>query len=328
MQRSVAPLAVALALTGAPVSAEVFDHLHCQTIKDPTARRQYGADLMPADASVPVVPGCVVKLPAKLLCAAVAPVNVSPPPPGAQPGSEPGRYLCYKVRCPKAPRVAAVADAFGARSVAVKASSLLCAPLPTPTTSTTTTTTTVDATSTTTTTDTSAPTTSTTLPPPGAAGCVLVNEVMTGGAASAAEEFVEVLNPCAHAVDLGGSRLVYRSAAGTSDLLLFAWPAGTSMPGGAHLVYGSATWTGPKDGELGAGLAAAGGGVAVRDPAGQRLDSVGWGTATNAFVEAAAAPAPAAGSSIGRLPDGADTDDNAADWEVTAGLTPGVPNVP
>ena len=60
---------------------------------------------------------------------------------------------------------------------------------------------------------------------------------------------------------------------------------------------------------------------------GTAIDAVGWGDATNAFVEGTAAPAPPAGSSLERLPGGAagngiDTNDNAPDWFVQAAPSP------
>src|SRR6185436_17403635 len=58
-------------------------------------------------------------------------------------------------------------------------------------------------------------------------------------------------------------------------------------------------------------------------------DAVAWGDATNTFVEGSSAEAPAASSSLERRPGGAagngtDTNDNAADWVVSA--TPGPQN--
>ena len=61
-------------------------------------------------------------------------------------------------------------------------------------------------------------------------------------------------------------------------------------------------------------------------PTGNLVDSVGWGTATNAFVEGTVAAAPATteapGTSIGRIPDGDDTNDNAADFVLDDSPTP------
>ncbi|OLB90463.1 MAG: hypothetical protein AUI15_24790 [Actinobacteria bacterium 13_2_20CM_2_66_6] len=79
------------------------------------------------------------------------------------------------------------------------------------------------------------------------------------------------------------------------------------------------------------GLAGTAGGVGLRDATAKLVDSAGYGTATNAFVETHTATAPpstaAPGSSDIRLPDGHDTDDNSADFTVTAAPTPGTPNV-
>jgi len=76
--------------------------------------------------------------------------------------------------------------------------------------------------------------------------------------------------------------------------------------------------------------AATAGGLGLRDASGTLVDSVGYGTATNAFVEGSAAPAPPAaaapGKSAGRKPDGHDTDDNAADFSVLTSPTPGASN--
>jgi hypothetical protein len=70
--------------------------------------------------------------------------------------------------------------------------------------------------------------------------------------------------------------------------------------------------------------------VALRDSAGAIVDSMGYGDVTNAFVEGRPASAPPAtaspGSSAVRLPDGHDTNDNAADFSVSASPSPGSSN--
>lgn len=149
--RFVLARALVLALAASPSigAAQVPDHLQCFKIKDPSAKAQYFADLVPGDATVPVAPGCKVKVPAKLLCVDVEKQNVTPAPPGAPPAGAARRYLCYQTKCVKAPLAIPVADQFGARTVEAKSSSLLCAPVAeqsTTTTSTSTTTTTVLAT--------------------------------------------------------------------------------------------------------------------------------------------------------------------------------------
>ena len=154
---------------------------------------------------------------------------------------------------------------------------------------------------------------------------VRVNEVATGTAAAAADEFVELVNAGTAPADLSGWKLVYRSAAGTSDITLATFAAGTALaPGGFYLLGGSA-YSSSADATFATGLAATGGAVGVRDAGGALVDSVGWGTATNALVEGSAAPAPPTTtpwSSIARHPDGHDTNANAADFTVTANATP------
>jgi hypothetical protein len=179
----------------------------------------------------------------------------------------------------------------------------------------------------TTTTTPSTSTTTTTLagPEPPSPGCPVVNEVMTGGTSSASEELVEILNPCAVSLTLEGARILYQSASGATQRTLVTWEAGTVLGPGARLLYATSQFPGPVDGSFSSGLSGTGGGVAVVDAAGTLVDGVGYGTATNAFVEGSVAPAPAAGSAIARIPDGADTDDGGSDWQETS-PTPGAPN--
>jgi hypothetical protein len=153
----------------------------------------------------------------------------------------------------------------------------------------------------------------------------VVNEVMTGGAASASEELVEILNPCAAPLALGGARILYQSASGATERTLVAWEPGTVLAPAGRLLYATSAFPGPADGPFSSGLSGAGGGVAVVDAGGTLVDGVGWGTAANEFVEGSVAPAPAGGNVIARIPDGSDTDDGAADWQETA-PTPGATN--
>jgi hypothetical protein len=170
------------------------------------------------------------------------------------------------------------------------------------------------------------------VPRSGGGGAVRINELATGTTASAADEFVELVNAGSAAAEISGFKLVYRSTSGTSDVALATVPAGTTLAPGGFYLFGGGAYAGAKraDQAFTTGLASTGGGVAVRDPGGGLVDSIGYGTATNAFVEAHAAPAPPAtappGSSDIRLPDGHDTNDNGADFAVTATATPGAAN--
>jgi hypothetical protein len=162
----------------------------------------------------------------------------------------------------------------------------------------------------------------------GGAAAIVVNEVQTGGTGSAADEFVELANTGSTAADLSGWKVVYRSAAGTADLVLATIPDGTSLAAGGYYLLGGSAYAGASaaDQAFSTGLASTGGAVGVRNSSGALVDSVGWGTATNALVEGAAAAAPAAGSSIARTPNGHDTNHNDTDLAVDDTPTPRASN--
>ena len=165
-----------------------------------------------------------------------------------------------------------------------------------------------------------------------AVAIVRVNEIATGTSTSAADEFVELVNAGGAAADVGGWKLVYRSASGTSDTTLATIPTGTTIAAGGFYLFGGSAYAGARaaDQSFATGLAAAGGGVAVRDANAVVVDSAGWGTAANAYVEGTVAPAPPTtaqpGASIVRRPDGHDTNDNSADFTVAATASPRATN--
>src|SRR6266849_2672317 len=63
------------------------DHLQCFKIKDTVAKATYTADLTPADTGFPVATGCIVRVPARLLCVDVVKSIVGTQPPGAPAGA-------------------------------------------------------------------------------------------------------------------------------------------------------------------------------------------------------------------------------------------------
>ena len=165
--------------------------------------------------------------------------------------------------------------------------------------------------------------------PPGAQ--VRINEFSTGVDGALTDEFVEIVNAGTASVDLSGYKLVYRSATGTSDVSLGVLPDGTTLAAGAFLLFGGSGYAGahPADLSFSTSLSSSGGGVGLRDPTGTLVDSVAWGTATNALVEGAVAVAPtiaaSPGKSDGRHPNGHDTNDNSVDF-TEGDPTPGAHN--
>lgn len=160
---------------------------------------------------------------------------------------------------------------------------------------------------------------------------IRINEFSVGIEGALGDEFVEIANTGTAAADLSGWKLVYRSGAGTSDVSLGTLADGTMLAPGAFFLFGGSDYAGahPADKSFSAGLASAAGGVAIKDADGNIVDSVGWGEATNAFVEGttAAAPpiAPAPGKSDARHPNGQDTNVNSADFTI-GDPTPGTSN--
>lgn len=118
-------LTCVLAVTVIPCGAQVPDHLKCQEVKDPSGKREFTADL----GGLALEPGCVVKLPAKLLCEQATTANEQPPNAWNVAPAPAGQFLCYKAKCPRRPAAARfVRDRFGDHAVEAKATQLVCAP--------------------------------------------------------------------------------------------------------------------------------------------------------------------------------------------------------
>jgi outer membrane biosynthesis protein TonB len=166
---------------------------------------------------------------------------------------------------------------------------------------------------------------------------LLVSEVQTGGA-SASDEFTELYNGGADPVDLAGLELVYVTSSGSTVTRKATWSASTVLEPGRHLLVANAAgiFASGADATYSGGFAATGGAIVLRPVGGTVIDAMGWGDATNAFVEGTVAPAPAAGASLERRPgglagNGFDTNDNVADFVLQAAPSPqnlGAPPAP
>ncbi|MBM4409680.1 MAG: lamin tail domain-containing protein [Chloroflexi bacterium] len=123
--------------------------------------------------------------------------------------------------------------------------------------------------------------------PPSSA--LLIAEVVTGGT-SASDEYVELTNAGSATLDLAGFEIAYAAATGTTASRKVQWSVSRFLDPGQHLLAANvaglhaaaadATWSG--------GIAATGGTIILRTAAGTVIDAVGWGDATNAWVEGAA----------------------------------------
>ncbi len=152
----------------------------------------------------------------------------------------------------------------------------------------------------------------------------VIGEVVTGGA-SASDEYVELYNAGQASVDLAGLEVAYVTSSGSTVTRKATWTTTTLLEPGRHvlLANSSGVYASVADIVYTGGLSATGGAMVVRPVGGGAIDAVGWGDATSAFVEGTVAAAPPAGSSLERRPGGSagnafDTNDNLADWLVTA----------
>ncbi|HQU91096.1 MAG TPA: DNA/RNA non-specific endonuclease [Pyrinomonadaceae bacterium] len=156
----------------------------------------------------------------------------------------------------------------------------------------------------------------------------------TGTTSDQNDEFIEIHNTSAAAIDLNGSRLVYRSQAGTTDVgPLVAWNTSTILQPGQFYLIASNSYTGGvtpdatySTSACQCSLSASNGGLAIRQgsqDSGAIIDAVGWGTGSNIFFEGTRTTAPGSGNSKTRLQLGCqDTDNNSADFSTSIPWAP------
>ncbi|AKU94287.1 hypothetical protein AKJ09_00951 [Labilithrix luteola] len=162
----------------------------------------------------------------------------------------------------------------------------------------------------------------------GPSGCttkLVINEVLVEGTNNA--EFVELYNPNACDVDFSGWEVRYlpKSPASSADgTAFFKAGNGATLKGGKFYLLGAGDIGVTPDKTFNGTLGNAGGQIALVDESGSIVDAVGWG-ATGKYTEGTAAKIATPGKSIGRHPDGADTDDNQSDF-AQGDVTPGASN--
>ncbi len=158
----------------------------------------------------------------------------------------------------------------------------------------------------------------------GCSGKVVINELQNDGPGGA--EFIELYNNGTCAVPLGGWKIAYASATGGSGVAPVTFASGDSIASKSFLLYGNASFTGTKQGNLVSGLGNNGGQLGLLDDKGAVVDAVGYKPGTSGkYTEKSPAPDPGSGS-VGRKADGVDTDDNAADFKAFTTPTPGAAN--
>ena len=164
------------------------------------------------------------------------------------------------------------------------------------------------------------------------ASAIKINEVGVVNS-SPFQSFIELYNGCSGSIDISGWSLVYRQADNNSDptfgdLNLLTFVQGTVIQANRFLAAGDIACFSAARCRLliSQSLAIDGAAIGLRTPAGQLVDSVAYGTlsAPNNLTEGR--PAPNIAISIGRSPDGSDTNDNSADFRQLSYASPGFMN--
>jgi hypothetical protein len=166
---------------------------------------------------------------------------------------------------------------------------------------------------------------------------IVINEVFAGGGDAGApfnQDYIELFNSGAVAVEIGGYQLTYASAGSPffSNVIIFG--SGSIGPGEFFVITASAVGANgaavPNVTQMGApgDLATTGGKIRFTDNSGTpiTLDFVGWGDA-DAQEGAGTAPAMANTNSIQRFPNGTDSNNNNLDFQLSD-PSPGAANVP
>lgn len=166
---------------------------------------------------------------------------------------------------------------------------------------------------------------------------IVINEFWNG---SGTDEWVEFYNTTAAPVDVSGWQFARRTNAGTSDAILYTFPAATTIPAGGYYVIADsgsdASVLAIADDSFGNAISTGAQGLGLLDGSSNIIDSIGITTSPPGGVGVVhyteTAPftlAPTTGTGIKRSPNGTDTNDNSADFVRYSGFinaTPGIDN--
>lgn len=123
---SVSTLAALALLLTASLAAAAPDHLICRRTREPGPGTIRSADVVSAAYAGT---GCVVRTPAKIFCEEATTSNFSPALTNPFHGrGNAGRFLCYRLKCPKELDTIQLTDPLGAHLTTAGASQLLCVP--------------------------------------------------------------------------------------------------------------------------------------------------------------------------------------------------------
>ena len=165
--------------------------------------------------------------------------------------------------------------------------------------------------------------------PAGFANHLVFSEVMAGIEGNNLFDFIELYNPTDSIIDLKGYALWYLLNDDEEETLVHMWDEITLVPPhGYYLIgQGGQDFGVVSDLAMNQPLQPQRGGLILKDPDREVIDSLGWGNAPQIAVESNAAESLENGYSIERLPgdsagNGRDTDNNREDFQVRKSPNP------
>lgn len=145
---------------------------------------------------------------------------------------------------------------------------------------------------------------------------------ITGGTGKTDNDFITIYNNSTSIIDLFGLRLVKRTASGTNDTTIKSWVEPTFLNPGAYYTWANSNndfATLIQADTSSSQTIANDNGVAIRNGSentGEILDSVGWGNASNIFVESLVFPTnPTTNQTLERI-NNQDSNNNSLDFRL------------
>jgi len=168
------------------------------------------------------------------------------------------------------------------------------------------------------------------------ASSMVINELLANPAgADSGNEWIELFNNGPNPVDVSG--WIVQKATSSAYTDSFVIPGGTGVDPGNYLVIGG---TNVSDADLntsslGFGNGSGGDAVRLMDNSSSVIDTVVYGPDNSAgilddtgSVATSIAPNPTSGFTLGRIPNGVDTDASGVDFVLSSYMSVGVSNIP
>jgi hypothetical protein len=133
---------------------------------------------------------------------------------------------------------------------------------------------------------------------------LMISQIATNGPAGANDEFCEIYNSTDQSVNIGGWKVIYLTATGSTATTKVTIPSGTSLPAYHYYLTAQPQFVGPVAADAifthTAGMSDTGGHLIIQDALGSEWDRIGYGTAEQAETAPAPAPSWAVGQTLMR----------------------------